>query len=185
MPQYAHMRRSGWRSGLWSLAVVIGCGSRIHAGAAAPLSDPALTPALQAGLHASTFYIAGASLRGFASPDMVLMATGLEVGIPAGPAQWRSPFPSKRGGKKRKRQFFSPHAVAGVHALQLDFTDGASFGAGSPYLQLGISTCRYRGNPHCFGLVLDGTHVVRFHEENHTWLGVSLMISRFWDDIGG
>ena len=116
---------------------------------------------------------------------MVLMATGLEVGIPAGVQQFRGPTPWKRGGKNKRRKFLTSHAVAGVHALQLEFTDGASFGAGSPYLQLGGSTCRKRLNPHCVGLVLDGTYVVRFQGENDTWLGLSIMFSRFWDDIGG
>ena len=186
VPQSIPLDRPDWRSGLWSLVVLMGCGSRIHGGFTAPLSDPSVAPAVQGGLHASTLFLAGASLRGFASADMVTMATGLEVGFPAGFEVLNNPYASKGRGRKRGgRRFFTPHAVAGFHALQLEFADDASFAAGSPYLQLGGSVCRSPSAPRCIGLTLDGTYMVRFHDDNQSWLGVSVIFSRFWDDVGG
>ena len=173
---------------LLAAAWLWGCGARIHTGAVAPVADEA-PPSVLLGLHATSFYLAGVSVRGMASPEMGMMATGLEVALPAGQRSMRlTPKPNKKKRRrKRSPYFFTPSAAAGIHAAQLDWTAGsATFGAGSPYAQLGGGVCRRkRSDDRCVTLNLEGSHLVRFEEENQTWLGASVAITWFNDSVGG
>ena len=159
------------------LAILLsGCGARVHTGAASAPLEPELGPAAQVGLH-GTFSVVGLSLRGLAAPELGNVAMGFEVGMPPGGQYLPGISPKKR--KRRKKPFyaFSPSAALGVHALQLDWTGGdTTFGAGSPYAQLGGHLCKARPHTdHCVGLTLEATQMVRFGADNQTWVGASLV----------
>jgi len=142
---------------------------------------------VQLGLHATTVDIFGVSVRGLASPDMALLGTGIEVGFVPGMTE----FPSKRSRKKKRRKkaspyYFSPSTALGVHAVQLDWSaEDLSFGAGSPYVQLGGNLCRSRRREErCVGLSFEGSHFVRFGADNQTWLGASVVFGTYNENVG-
>ena len=159
-------------------AVLVGCGARVHTGAATSPVDPELGPAAQLGLH-GTYGVVGMSLRGLAAPELGNVAMGIEFGTPPGDRHLPQVSPKKRKRSKKPFHAFSPNAALGVHVIQLDWTGGdTTLGAGSPYLQVGGNLCRvHREGDDCVGLTLEGSHLVRFGAENQTWVGASLVVS--------
>ncbi len=163
-------------------------------------SHEALEPVGMLAAH-QTFAVFGASERLFIGPEITMAALGAELtlmpglthtdiarggffgsdtlgggGYGGGGPGWRQPHRKRRG---KHRYSLSPSASLGVHALQLDWTDvGTTFGAGSPYADLGGHVCKWDGGAvHCVGLSLEAAHHLRFGQDAQTWIGVSLVWS--------
>ena len=79
----------------------------------------------------------------------------------------------------------SPHIAVGVAAMQLDWQDQSrTFGAGSPFVQAGVSVCDGRDGTdliRCIGLSLDASHHVRFAADHESFIGLSVVASH-WSD---
>ena len=148
------------------------CSTRVHTGGMTSTPIGAPDDALQLSVHESVAVV-GVAGKGLFGPDQGMAALGIEGVLP----------PAMLGNQ---RQPFSPHFALGVHALQLDWSDGVrTFGAGSPYAQMGGHVCKDRGSPliTCFGLSLDASYHLRFGADDQLWMGASLVLSRF-DDFG-
>jgi hypothetical protein len=146
------------------------CSTRVHTGGmtSTPLHAP--DDALQLSVH-EDFLILGVAGKGLVGADQGMAALGIESSIPPGLL-----------GKSR--QPFSPHFSLGVHALQWDWSDGTrTFGAGSPYAQMGGHLCDDIGTSlvQCIGLSLDASYHLRFGAEDQLWMGASIVLSRFDD----
>jgi len=147
------------------------CATRGHVGLARNTSTPDSEDILQVAVH-EDFALLGVAARGQTGRDYASFAFGPEVAFPPGVL---GPQP----------QPFSPHLALGVHALQYDWQDNTrTFGAGSPFAQAGMHVCRGRDGSDlidCIGLSVDAAHHIRFHADNETFVGLSLVVSR-WDD---
>jgi hypothetical protein len=146
------------------------CSTRVHTGGMTSTPIGAPDDALQLSVHES-LVIVGVAGKGLVGPDQGMAALGIEGVLP----------PAVAGDEG---QPFSPHFALGVHALQWDWSDGVrTFGAGSPYAQMGGHVCKDRGSPlvTCIGLSLDASYHLRFGAEDQLWMGASLVLSRFDD----
>jgi len=153
------------------LILMTACATRVHTGAVGSTTDSAPGPAAQLSVHQDIllFGVAGRSMLGSEHSSAAL---GVELAAP----------PGLLGAR---RQPFSPHASLGVHALQWDWSDGdRTFGAGSPYAQLGGSLCRGRRGgdvAQCIGLSFDTAYHLRFGNDSQLWMGGSVVLSRMHD----
>lgn len=158
-----------WRA-IFIVLGTVACSTRVHTGAMTSTPFAAPDEAVQLSLHES-FVVAGVAGRGLFGPDQGMAALGLEALMP----------PGILGPNK---QPLSPHFALGVHALQLDWSSGTrTFGAGSPYAQIGGHACRNRKYPPitCVGVSLDMAYHLRFGADDQLWTGASLVLSRFDD----
>jgi len=144
------------------------CSTRVHMGGMGSTGASAPDESAQLSIHRDLL-VAGVAARGMAGPDQSTLAMGVEAAFP----------PGAIGSSK---QPFSPHVALGVHALQLDWNGGnKTFGAGSPYAQVGGNICRnpgYDNDPTCIGLSFDAAYHLRFGTDNQVWLGGSLVLSQ-------
>ena len=154
-----------------AIALLTGCSTRAHLGAVQSTTPRAPTDAVQLSVH-ENFLVFGLAAQGHLAGDYGSLALSPEVAL----------TPGLLGPQ---RQPFSPHIAVGVAALQLDWQDRArTFGAGSPFAQTGVSVCSGRQSTdlmHCIGLSLDATHHVRFEADNETYVGLSVVASRWVD----
>ena len=159
-----------WRAVCIGLGTVA-CSTRVHTGAMTSTPFAAPDEAVQLSIHEG-FAIAGVAGRGLFGPDQGMAALGIE-GLLA---------PGVLGPGK---QPLSPHFALGVHAVQWDWSEGTrTFGAGSPYAQMGGHACRDRHSQlmTCVGVSLDMAYHLRFGADDQLWMGASLVLSRF-DDL--
>ncbi|HCH64821.1 MAG: hypothetical protein CL927_20540 [Deltaproteobacteria bacterium] len=146
------------------------CSTRVHTGGMSSTPIGAPDDAVQLSVH-EDFMVLGVAGKGLLGPDQGMAALGFE-GLLA---------PAVLG---HVRQPFSPHFALGVHALQWDWSAGdRTFGAGSPYAQMGGHLCNGRGSSlvRCIGLSLDASYHLRFEAEDQLWMGASVVLSRFDD----
>lgn len=146
------------------------CSTRVHTGGVTSTPWHAPDDAVQLSVH-EDLLILGVAGKGLVGADQGMAALGIEGSLPPGLL-----------GKPR--QPFSPHFALGVHALQWDWSDDTrTFGAGSPYAQMGGNLCDDIGTSlvDCIGLSLDASYHVRFGAEDQLWMGASLVLSRLND----
>lgn len=157
------------------LLSMVACLTRVHTGVVASPTDSAPEPAVQVSVH-QDLVLVGVAARSMVGSEHAAAALGFETILPPGVIG-------------DQQSAFSPHAALGMHVAQWDWRQEAhTFGAGSPYAQLGIYRCHQRRHvdeAFCFGLSGDAAYHVRFGAENEVWWGGSFSFTRLYDPLEG